>query len=125
MECESRFRERHPELDAQRLVVMVRSELDGVSVAKFLVEDDRRTTAPANLRNPNWSLRRLARNDEELLVRETERAVPETVRVVSDLLPPSRDEHGRCPACNSLGYITWGRGSSSAAILRLRDGQGR
>jgi hypothetical protein len=74
MECEARFRERHPELDAQRLLLMVRSELGGVSVAKFLVEDERRTTAPENLNNPTGHYRRLARNvrNGEFVVREME-----------------------------------------------------
>jgi hypothetical protein len=109
MECEARFRERHPDLDAQRLLVMVRSELDGVSVAKFVVEDDRRTTAPESLKNPTGHYRRLARNvrNEEFVVREMERAGPKVVRVVSDLLIMAKDEQGRCAKCNSLGYVKW------------------
>ena len=109
MECEARFRERHPELDAQRLLLMVRSELGGVSVAKFLVEDERRTTAPENLNNPTGHYRRLARNvrNGEFVVREMERADAKLVRRRSDAPPPPKDERGRCIACNGTGYTKW------------------
>jgi len=109
IECEARFRERHPHLDTSRLLVMVRSELDGVSLTKFLAEDDRRTTAPENLHNPAGHYRRLARivRNGEFVARELERAGPQSAERQDDAPPPPKDDRGRCITCNGTGYVKW------------------